>query len=86
MCRVPASVCPETLLGTRTNVENQSCYMAAEKASHQRLASGGNQVMTKQRKWSKRRAVKQKAKPVDAALNHAVYEHGLELEKQSQNI
>lgn len=42
--------------------------------------------MTKQRKWSKRRAVKQKAKPVDAALNHAVYEHGLELEKQSQNI
>ncbi|MEN2361585.1 hypothetical protein [Levilactobacillus brevis] len=28
----------------------------------------------------------QKAKSVDVALNHAVYEHGLELEKQSQNI
>lgn len=28
----------------------------------------------------------QKAKSVDTALNHAVYEHGLELEKQSQNI
>lgn len=28
----------------------------------------------------------QKAKSVDVALNHSVYEHGLELEKQSQNI
>ncbi|WP_251953498.1 hypothetical protein [Levilactobacillus brevis] len=28
----------------------------------------------------------QKAKSVDVALNHAVYEHGLDLEKQSQNI
>ncbi|WP_125583718.1 hypothetical protein [Levilactobacillus cerevisiae] len=28
----------------------------------------------------------QKAKSVDVELNHAVYEHGLELEKQSQNI
>jgi len=42
---VPPVIRTDTLLGPRSDMEDKSCTLATEEASHQWLAGGGNQMM-----------------------------------------